>query len=493
MLRRNFIKGLSFISIGSTIPISKVLAKTEKKDTDHIVEGTVVNQINKGIPDVVVSDGFLVTKTDSKGHYKLRPHEKATFVFISLPAGYEIPHNKGIALFYEKLRKTDAPQTIDFKLKKLNIDDHKHAFIAWADPQIQSEADKKQFMAQSVPDTLSEFKQLSGQPLHGISCGDLVFDHPEFHETYKEGISSLGVPFFQVIGNHDEDYGARTDEYSEETFMHHYGPSNFSFNRGKIHYLMLDNVFFVGEGHRYIGYLSEDQLQWIEQDLHFIPKGSNVIVSMHIPSWTGDARRTNSKEDSMGGVILNRQALYDLLKPYKVHIISGHTHWNENWEKKDMMEHNIGTLCGAWWTGPVCGDGTPAGYMVFTVDGDDIRWYFKPSGQSAKRQMSLYREGACPINAKAFVANVWNYDPEWKVEWIENGENKGNMTAFTGYDPLAYELYFGPTLPKKHKWVEPVLTDHLFYAQASSQESEIIVRATDRWGNTYEEKLTRNA
>ena len=49
--------------------------------------------------------------------------------------------------------------------------------------------------------------------------------------------------------------------------------------------------------------------------------------------------------------------------------MSGHTHFNESWEQDNIIEHNHGTVCGAWWTGPICGDGTPRGYGVYEVNG----------------------------------------------------------------------------------------------------------------------------
>ena len=143
-----------------------------------------------------------------------------------------------------------------------------------------------------------------------------------------------------------------------------------SFNRGKIHYVVLDDVFFIGEAKKYIGYLPETQLQWLEQDLALVKPGTTVVVSLHIPTNTGAARR-GKKEESISGVVSNRKQLYKILQPYKVHIMSGHTHYNEKWEEGNIMEHNHGTVCGAWWTGPICGDGTPNGYGV-RVDGAEI-------------------------------------------------------------------------------------------------------------------------
>jgi hypothetical protein len=61
--------------------------------------------------------------------------------------------------------------------------------------------------------------------------------------------------------------------------------------------------------------------------------------------------------------------------------MSGHAHVNEKWEEGNIIEHNHGAVCGAWWTGPVCSEGTPAGYAVYEVNGSEISWYYKSTGK----------------------------------------------------------------------------------------------------------------
>lgn len=63
------------------------------------------------------------------------------------------------------------------------------------------------------------------------------------------------------------------------------------------------------------------------------------------------------------------------------------------------------------------------------------------------------------------------------------------MEQYTGYDPSAVALYLGDTLPLSRKWIEPTLTDHLFSAVPSKDAREIKVRAKDRFGNIYEERI----
>jgi len=311
---------------------------------------------------------------------------------------------------------------------------------------------------------------------------------------YKAAVAKTGVPFFQVIGNHDMDLGARSDEGSDKTYCEQFGPTYYSFNRGKLHYVILDNVFNIRPSRGYMGYIPENQLAWLEKDLALVPEGRTVMVSLHIPTKTGAARRAGQREEAPASHTSNRDILYKMLKPFNAHILSAHTHVSENWVEGNLMEHNTGTVCGAWWSGPVCGDGCPPGFEVYQVEGDKLSWSYIPTGGKKETQMRLYAPGKSEDKPQSVVANVWNWDPAWKVEWWKDGQAMGIMEQFTGKDPWANELYLGPQLPSKHKWVEPSLTDHLFAAYIGKDGAkEVVVKVTDRFGEVFEERVLINA
>jgi len=493
MQRRNFLK--NFGLAGAMLSVPPVIAnataiRTTAKNIGIITVTGKVHAGGKGIAGVVVTDGNNIVLTDNKGNYRLESRNDIEFVYISVPAGYAFNNTKGIADFYVPVTATNNIFKADFALEKLKGSDTQHNFIVWADTQMISEKDVELLKTQSVPD----LQQLvatypAGTLFHGIGCGDLVWDKFELFDGYKQAIAMTGVTFFNVIGNHDMDINARTDEFSAATFKKQFGPTYYSFNRGDIHYVVLDDVFFIGAAKKYIGYITENQLQWLEQDLAVIKPGTIVVVSLHIPTNTGAARRAK-KEEELGSVVSNRQQLYKILAPYKVHIMSGHTHFNDTWETGNIMEHNHGTVCGAWWTGPICGDGTPSGYGVYEVNGSDIKWYYKSTGRPQSKQHTVFGKGRSKDYPDEIIANVWNWDSKWKVEWIEDGIEKGLMEQRVALDPLAVELYAGPDLPKKHKFVEPTLADHIFFAKPSPAAKSVAVKVTDRFGTVYTEKIT---
>jgi hypothetical protein len=174
-----------------------------------------------------------------------------------------------------------------------------------------------------------------------------------------------------------------------------------------------------------------------------------------------------------------------MLSRHKVDVISGHTHENEHVFEGGVHEHVQGTVCGAWWTGPICHDGTPAGYGIYEVRGESIQWTYKGTGQPLDHQLRVYGPGSDPDANDELIANVWNWDPQWTVEWIADGVARGPMARRTGFDPLSVQLHKGDDLPKRRTWVEPHLTSHLFYAPAGASTREVQVRATDRFGRTF--------
>lgn len=495
MERKDFLKLFGIAGTAITLPVitadaQETVAAISKSEKIVKLNGTVKTK-GKGIGGVAVTDGTTVVLTDKGGNYSFESSAEADFVYISVPAGYAFPQTKKIARFYEAINKEKERFTADFVLDQLATDDTKHNFVVWADTQMISEKDVELLKTESVPDLQKLVASYPKDALfHGIGCGDLVWDKFELFAGYKEAIAATGVTFFNVIGNHDMDIKtARSDEWSAETFKKEFGPTYYSFNRGKIHYVVLDDVFFIGTAKKYIGYITENQLAWLEQDLKHVPQGSTLVVSLHIPTDTGAARR-NKKEAELGSNVANREQLYKILAGYKVHIMSGHTHFNDTWEKGNMMEHNHGTVCGAWWTGPVCGDGTPSGYGVYEVDGNELKWYYKSTGLPKEHQLSVFGKGKSKEYPDEIIANVWNWDSKWKVEWLEDGVMKGAMEQRVALDPLAVELYAGPELPKKHKFVEPTLADHIFFAKPSTNAKTVTVKATDRFGNVYSKDLS---
>jgi hypothetical protein len=492
--RRRFLRTTAGVGLGLAFAEKiiadpfKPLDTAPKRRAFYTVRGSVTAR-GKALAGVVVSDGLSVVPTDRDGSFSFPADTKSRFVFLSLPSGYDVPVSSlGTASFFKELPRQGAGDvTVRWDLTPSASKDDRHGFLLLADPQTLDADDMAQFNADTIPDVIQTRQDLGSLPLFGVSCGDIMFDRLELFPEYERAVQRTGIPFFQVLGNHDVDGIARTDEASAETFVRHFGPANYSFNKGEVHYVVLDDVLWLGHG--YIGYLGQDQLDWLQGDLSYVEKGKTVIVFMHIPSYCSQHVREGRDRPEQSLVVVNRDILTRMLEPYRTHIIVGHMHESEHLTDGGAHVHVCGAVCGAWWTGPVCGDGTPKGYGIYEIAGSDVRWRYKSTGYAIDHQVSVYPVGIDPGAPDSIVANVWDYDPSWSVVWYEDGERKGKMEMRRGQDPQAVKLYSGGQLPSKHQWVEPYITDHLFVARPSGPGKKIVVEATDRWGRIASAKL----
>jgi len=443
----------------------------------------------KGIARVGVTDGLATALTSPDGSFDLVTTADRPFAAVSLPAGYRIPLNAtGTARHYRPIPPGVGPEmSAVFDLEPLPHGDERHTCLLLPDPQTETLEETRWLQEQTVPDVRRTVAALGDQDVFGVACGDLMFDHLELLPEYEKAVAAMAVPFFQVIGNHDMDYTASGDAQASDTFSRHFGPRYYSFNRGAVHYVALDDVFWHGSG--YIGYLDDEQLTWLAGDLAGIEPGRTVIVLLHIPVLGSGHVRAGRRSPEVGMAVMNRAALYRLLEPYRAHVLAGHTHESEHGFTQGVHEHVSGTVCGAWWSGPICGDGTPSGYSVYEIDGESVSWYYQATGQEATHQLRVYPRGADPAAPDEIVANVWNWDPEWTVVWYEGGERRGAMAQRRGRDPLSVKLHAGPDLPPRRPWVEPYVTDHLFYAPVPADARAVRVQVVDRFSRVFDAAL----
>ncbi len=482
MNRRHFLETTALVSLGLSLPFS-LRAQSLRPSTPVRIRGHVRSGA-RGLSRVGVTDGRQVVSTDKKGNFELIADAAQPFVYLTLPASYQIPvTSQGIAQHFRPIQPNGRGEMqVNFTLEALPEQEH-HQFLVLADPQTANAEDMTRLHAESVKDIQALRAQLPDTPMFGVSNGDIMWDHLKLYPDYIRAVSDMGIPFYQVVGNHDLDMQSPTQVGATNTFSHHFGPSHYAFNHGAVHYVVLNDVFWYGEG--YIGYLDERQMQWLKQDLALIEPGRTVVVFMHIPAYSTLPERQGEGGPSIRASLANRQYLYEVLAPYNAHIMTGHTHELEHVFEGGAHEHVCGALCGAWWTGDIMRDGGPNGYMVFNVRGEELRWQYKATGQPLEHQLRVYPAGSDPKAPAEIIANVWNWDPSWQVYWIEDGIRKGQMARRTGTDPLSEQQHRGADKPSIRGWVEPAPTHHMFYAPASPNAESIRVEAIDPWGRTY--------
>lgn len=450
-----------------------------------------VHDGEKGVADVLVTDGFDIVRTDSDGAWKMKTSPRAEFVYVIIPRGYEIAtHTNGISRYYERIERMEGiPCRADFALRPIG-DDTDFSFLVHADPQPFPDAvpDCFSLMSEAYKDMAAEAHRIETEegfvPLI-LMLGDVT--HEIGYAGYKNALKgiSFSVPMFPVPGNHDKELklggDAATNRY-RETF----GPLYYSFNRGNAHFLMLDNVGVTADGN-YSREISADQLAWIEKDLSYVDKTTPLIVCGHIPF-------TRKKSD-----IKAYQSLLDMVEGYTTVLMSGHLHRSEALERySDSVEERLHTsLGGDKWRASVARDGTPNGYYIYRFDGTSLSWKFKPLGKDPDK--SLFRmydpewNQYMDFNPKEYtmvIVDVWDYDEHWSVRWSLEGVDQGDVPRFSeAYDPLAaynFNSYSGDD-------ARAIKSGHIFHCDVPFTGGRVEVTATDRFGRTMSKSLQLEA
>lgn len=466
-----------------TITDSKDIYKT----TIVVKEGmNLVGQITsggKGVEKVVISDGYSVTVTDINGVYQIKRNDSAKFVFVSVPENYKIPVSGNIPAFYTKLEQTQKIIYANFELEKKAIDSA-FVLVAIADPQPGDMYELSRFSNETLPDV--EKTKLDYNPnlnYYGIVLGDIVWNTPSLYPEYVKVMNSrLTFPFYHVIGNHDHDETVINNDYkASHNFEDNFGPTYYSYNIGQVHFVVLDDILFR-ERDDYDGTITPVQMNWLENDLKQVSKDKLIIMGLHI----------STKRRATSTTITNNQALYNLLSGYKVRILSGHTHTNFVTTISSTIEENtLGTACGAFWTGDINCDGTPNGYGVYYIEGNQIsNWFYKGTKNSNDNQITLYEPGVWPALPTSVIANIWNWHSNWTIKVYQDGLYRSGMNQYYDYDPLAYSTMYGTSIPARHPVAaEPLKTDHLFYYNPIGTWSVIRIEATDGSGNIYSQSI----
>ena len=478
-------------------------------ETDHFfiyyptISGYVKDSNGKPISDVAVSDGFQVVKTDSNGFYSMDVTSDTWYIYISVPAEYEIPINEyGQPCFYKPYPSNT--HQYDFTLKPLaGGKEKKFALFTYADPQVSKTTSLNRLLNEAVPEIYKHSQELQSQgiPCYGITLGDIVSNSDSsnsgaFRDDLRDAFSasSVGMPVFQVMGNHDNTFcnantplfpDERSSSFELKAQREHeaiFGPANYSFNRGDVHIIgMRDIVYrYNNTGGSYATGFLPEQFEWLKQDLDLVPKDKMVVLCVHIQLFNGTSNYI--------------QEVLTLLDQYKeAHILSGHIHRQQLYEPAErgsshkVYEHNTNAVCGSWWSANIAGDGTPNGYNVFIGEGNTFSdWYYMGYNEgmnTREHQMRLYRgnavtggkiEGTNTYGIKGYyafnfdddvlLANVYNADSQWRIEVYEDNAFSGVMTKVPESQPKFADLVGDYTLANPRRAGDDVITSVDFYA-----------------------------
>ncbi len=464
----------------------------------------------QGVADVRVSNGRDIVQTATTGAYEL-PVNGDTILFVIKPRGWMTavnelnlpafhyihkPAGSPAALKYPGVSPTGPlPASIDFPLYK-RAEPDRFTVLLFGDSQPYS-IQEVDFFAHDI------VEQVIGiDAAFGMSLGDLVGDDLRLFDPLNRAVAHIGIPFYNVLGNHDIDFTAKHDLHSDEAYERTYGPPYYSFDYGPVHFVVLDDVVWHGatedkDGH-YTAGLGAKQLEFVRNDLALLDKEQLVVLTMHIPIVE----------------IAERKELFTLLAEHP-NTVSFSAHWHvhrhwflseeHGWTGAQPHHHTtFVTTSGSWWRGApdevgvphtMMRDGGPNGWCVATFDGTEYSYRFQAARRPVEYQMNIWTPEVVK-SAKAaeteVVANFFMGSERAKVEMRFNRGPWTQMERSERPDPYYAALKAaekgddpprGRKLPRlensPHVWVghlpaDPPAGTHL-----------IEVRTTDMFGQEH--------
>ncbi|MGD9857946.1 MAG: metallophosphoesterase N-terminal domain-containing protein, partial [Planctomycetaceae bacterium] len=338
---------------------------------------------DRPLPGVRVSNGHQIVATDGHGRYEL-PVDDDTILFVIKPRGWKTPLNEHSLPQFFYVHKPHGsppskfagvaatgplPESVNFPLMPQNEPQEFQAILFGdTQPRDQKEVD---WIAHDVIEEL-----MGTDASFGVTLGDIVFDDLAVMQPLNRAIALLGIPWYNVLGNHDINLDAPTRRHVNETFERVYGPSYYSFDYGPVHFLVLDNIEWkydpAEDKGDYTGGIGPEQLAFIKTDLAQIPEDQLVVLMMHIP-----LRDVGDRHD-LYRLIERRPFCISISAHHHVHEHVWVTH-EDGWQGPRPHHHIINvTVCGSWWSGApdergiphtTMADGAPNGYSIMTFNG----------------------------------------------------------------------------------------------------------------------------
>ena len=149
-----------------------------------------------------------------------------------------------------------------------------------------------------------------------IHTGDVTeFGGEEEFRAYSQAISSLNIPFYHTLGNHDVRWNGAGWLLGEK-YLPNY-KRNYAFTNQGITFIALDSSFPFSQ----YGLIDPSQLAWLKDTLAKIPYEQPIIIFFHHPIMPSR------------NFLIGKDALLEILRPYNVVLfITGHGHSNQTWQ-----------------------------------------------------------------------------------------------------------------------------------------------------------------
>ena len=445
---------------------------------DYNVTGVVMGSDGKLLKDVVVSDGEHCVKTTVTGRFYLNVDPATTkFIHVSTPSGYMPPVESGLPRFYKLLSDfTPSNGVYDCGTFTLNpvANPDRFTLLVSADPQPRSSAywsiDRVAFYSLDVcedyyTDLNEVASNISGQQVYGVCLGDIVHEDMGLFANYVSGISGFSFPTYNIIGNHDHNPAAATDEAGSVEFESYFGPCSYSFNLGQLHCIVLDDLIMeknpensnklTKSGHG----LTDRIWAWLQADLSYIPKTTKLMVFAHAPMFkleNGNERTNTSNHGRDYGALLNSYP--------EVHAWGGDSHCSFNYiyptthRNKNTQVHTLARSTGELWTNEYLANGTPRGFTIVEVDGNDISWHFHPNKYQTATWVGNLNSPS--YSAPSYTYRDWNYNASGIAVMKDGSGTLSDAYQMHAYPKGSYgdEYVYVNVFLWDARWENPVFT-----------------------------------
>lgn len=456
MFRKIFCGVLMVIFAGITVSADDIVDVSGRVFEDVNHNGVYDSKEDRIVANMLVSDGDTVITCKKNGTYRLKT-KRGNSVFPILPAGYDMPTQVPNASFrYIPTFSDDKKIIADFAIiadeMGLNPD---FTLNAVGDVQTK-DLQEIEYASRTI---FSELAEADNTSVVNVWLGDLCFDNLSMLPILHDMMNMLPSKSWTVMGNHDRDYVEILDEQNN-TYNIEYGACDYSFNRGNVHFIVLNSIIGVAKK-KYKEGLRPQQLRFIKNDLAHVPVGKQIVFVMHAP-----VTALKNKAELMS--VLEGRG--DILA------ISGHWHQAVRHFTKGngVTVHDVvaGSTCGYWWRGErdwnnvpsaIQQCGTPRNYHVFDFTEDSYSFKFKGLGMDAGKQMSIYISGIDTTDVHvpgllelpkgAVVANIWGACDSTNVECVIDGKDVFSMTKAKMKAPDAARLnalYEEKVIPTKY-------------------------------------------
>jgi outer membrane protein assembly factor BamB/predicted phosphodiesterase len=280
----------------------------------------------RGVAGAVVAyDVQVFTETDASGQFDLQvPDGPPGIVWVRVPDGFAPGPVWAPA---------DGTHDVDLGLVRLPAPVRPpFSFVVAADTHIYKS--EEYFGARDLAMAAAEATALDPPPAFFTILGDITQGNlPAEFALVDRALAGLDVPYVPVPGNHDWYDGGKA-------WFAHYGPDNYSFDLGGIHFVVWNLS------------MTEDAINtYLKLELARVPKTMPIVALTHAPP-------------KPGVIAVLRKLGVD-------YVLTGHTHSNRIVDHDGIIELNTEPmLMGAL-------DFTPAGYRVITVDGAQLTSYHR--------------------------------------------------------------------------------------------------------------------